>query len=300
MKKLVKLLTTDKQARLYLTDATEVLRQSGWEEIKTPDAQELYRTMFTICCLLRGLLTQEEQRISIHLRFRKKGHSLQCEVDGTGNIHCLFSASLKVFEGRITDLVGEGATLSLTRGSWKGGMFTGTVEAKAGTLEDCFADFYSQSEQTETIFLIGEDKETARGCMIQPLPFASHGRTAELVHQWTATKERCQAPWRNLAATVFPNTRLLEEYELETHCACSREMFFGLLLSLETEELQAALEAGKTEELECGICGKAYRFSPEELEMAVSVKERSQYDSIPEDRRGSPDDRANDPDPALL
>lgn len=49
------------------------------------------------------------------------------------------------------ELVGKGATLSITRGEWMTGMFTGTIEINTDSMELCLSDFYSKSEQIETI-----------------------------------------------------------------------------------------------------------------------------------------------------
>ncbi len=85
---LVKLLTNDKEVRFFIVDTTEALKQSHLKEMKTDFSKELYVKVFTSCSLLRGFLTSEDQRLSVNVRFKSKGYSINCEIDGCGNIHC--------------------------------------------------------------------------------------------------------------------------------------------------------------------------------------------------------------------
>src|SRR5690606_2036975 len=146
-KNLLKLLTVDREIRLFVVDVTKVLRFSALRAMRAEPARQLYVKIFANCALLRGLLTPE-QRATVAVRFKPEGYSAHCEIDGRGAVHCLFSPKLCSFDGDVADLVGEGATLSITRGSWTGGMFTGTVELTQHAVDDFFSYFYSKSEQT--------------------------------------------------------------------------------------------------------------------------------------------------------
>lgn len=272
---LIKLLTLDKEIRLYITDTTDILINSNLKDMKTDVSKQLYKQIFTGCSLLYGFLTEKDQRLNISIRFKPEGYSAQCDIDGSGNIHCIFSSKLKVFDGELADLVGEGASLSITRGSWMGGMFTGTIELKSDSVESWLTDFYSKSEQIETIFRTWTSNGIVRGCMIQPLPFYCNDNLNNVIESvdnneiylWTGK-------WSSLHGKVFPYASIIEEYRLQTECNCSKEMFFGLLMSVDADELKVSIQRNKSEELECGICGKKYVFNRSELEAIVEIKER--------------------------
>lgn len=274
---LVKLLTSDKEIRLYIVDTTDILVQSKLKDIKTDFAKELYKKIFTSCSLLRGFLTEKDQRLNVSIRFKPEGCSVHCDIDGSGNIHCSFSSNLKVFNGEFMDLTGEGASLSITRGSWMGGMFTGTVELKSDSVEHCFSDFYSKSEQIETIFRTWTSNGIVRGCMIQPLPFYRNDNLNKLIKSVDTNKRYLSADeWSKLQSKVFPYANVIEEYTLQTECSCSKEMFFGLLMSVDTDDLKVSIQMNKDEELECGTCGKKYVFGRSDLETIVEIKVREQ------------------------
>ena len=207
-KNLLKLLTVDREIRLFVVDVTKVLRFSALRAMRAEPARQLYVKIFANCALLRGLLTPE-QRATVAVRFKPEGYSAHCEIDGHGAVHCLFSPKLCSFDGDVADLVGEGATLSMTRGSWTGGMFTGTVELTQHAVDDFFSYFYSKSEQTETVFMTWTDAAPFRGCMVQPSRWLTGSR-------WTRYSAACAgmgrgcARWRGSgSATCFrPGQRL--------------------------------------------------------------------------------------------
>ncbi|WP_026478696.1 Hsp33 family molecular chaperone HslO [Alkaliphilus transvaalensis] len=271
---LIKLLTNDKEVRFFIVDTTEALKQSNLKEMKTDFSKELYAKVFTSCSLLRGFLTSEDQRLSVNVRFNLKGYSINCEIDGCGNIHCIFSARLMAYEGEFLDLISDGATLSVTRGSWMGGMFTGTVELNSESIESCLADFYSKSEQLDTIFRTWVCNGKVRGCMVQALPFANINNLINVIDNINKNEKFIsKVEWARLTNEIFSYATVIEEYSIQTECNCSKEMFFGMLMSIDTVELKQSILMNKGEELECGICGKKYLFNTNDLKSIVKIKE---------------------------
>lgn len=276
-KNLVKLLTKDKEIRLFIVDATSILEHSNLKNMKTDFARQLYTNIFIDCCLLRGFLTEVDQRINVSIRFKPTGHTVHCDVDGSGNVNCIFSSQLAAFNGDFADLVGDGASLSISRASWMAGAFTGTVELKSASINSCFSYFYSKSEQTKTIFRTWIENGIARGCLIQPLPFYNIDHLQFVTDSIdSAEKYIVTDKWGKLLVKVFPYATIIDEYVVQSECNCSKEMFFGILMSVETDELKYSIGVGKTEELECGICGKRYIFNTDDLETIVKMRESEQ------------------------
>lgn len=272
---LLKLLTLEKDARLFVVDVTEPLRERRSPEVtaETETAQSLYKKVFTNCALMRGMLA-DEQRLSVNLRFRGEGYSVHGEVDGRGHVHCVLSAKMRAFDGDLADLVGEGATLSITRGSWTGGMFTGTIELSTPDVDRFFSQFYCQSEQLETVFVSWTDEEPARGCMIQPLPCASGGRFQELVTQVRDLAPRLwAAKWNEIASLLAPLARVVERFPVRSQCQCSKEALWGMLMALEREELERLVAQDKELEIECGVCGRKYVYGAGDLERVLRLKQ---------------------------
>lgn len=284
----LKFLTVDGEIRLIVADTTAALRHSNVGDVPSPRARRLYEEIFTICCLLRGLLT-EEQRLTVNIRFAVPDHFVRCEADGTGNVHCSFSAPMRDFAGEPAELVGEGATLSITRGSWLGGMFTGTVDIVDPTPSRFFARFYTKSDQTETVFVTGtgqgpergsghasshEAVSPVRGFMVQSLPFADPVNVKQLVALLQARANELHAvPWTQLPSLLAPYATLVESCSVHSECYCSKEMFLGMFMAVDPQELTRSIEQSKVEAAQCGVCGAEYAFRPEEL-LAIVGRQR--------------------------
>lgn len=272
---LLKLLTNDKEIRLYIVDATDMMNRNILQSIKTDTVKQLHKQLVTNCSLMRGLLTEVDQRLSISIRFRPEGCSAHCFIDGNGNINCILSSLLCNYTGEITGLVGKGATLSITRGGWTSGMFTGTVEINNPSVDHFFSYYFSKSDQIETIFKTWTDYECLRGCMIQPLPFADDASTNNVMTSINIY-DRClsSGDWNKIPNIVFPYADVIEEYTIQLECDCSRDMFYGMLMSIDINELKHSIVENRSEELECGICGKRYLFDRDALESIVQEKEK--------------------------
>ena len=277
----IKLLTKDKAVRIFLVDVSRILERSHLEEMKTDFAKHLYTNLFINCCLLLGFLTEDDQRINVNIRFRPEECTAFCDLNGRGHINCTFSSSLAAFDGDFKDLVGEGASLSISRGSWMGGMFTGTVELKSASIDSAFSYFYSKSEQTETIFQTWIHPGIARGCLVQPLPFCHNDRLKDVMNQINhVEQEMISTKWSEVPQQLFPFATVVEKDWVLSECDCFKEMFMGILMSIETEELKKSIEMGKHEELECGVCGRKYIFGTSDLEMIVRMKQSGQGGSV--------------------
>ncbi|OJU09949.1 MAG: hypothetical protein BGN88_15455 [Clostridiales bacterium 43-6] len=264
--RLLKLMTKNQDIRFYYADVTDISKESCFPEMKTDAAKELYQKIFTICCLMRGFLEQEDQRIKIFVQYERKECYVNCNIDGEGRVHCLFSEELASFDGDISSLTGTGAYLSLTKISRMEGKVTGTIALSSHSFEQCLSDYYRQSEQTETIFIVYVNSGRVQGCMIQPLPFA--------LREAVKAVENSVAFYREtIGEALLSFCDVVEEYTLSTDCKCRKEMFAGALLSLETEELRKSAE-NSGEELVCGICGKKYLFTAKEIETIIKVKEQ--------------------------
>ncbi|SEN51992.1 molecular chaperone Hsp33 [Amphibacillus marinus] len=270
MKNLVRFLTRDKEFRIFIVDVRSILECSYFKNMKTDFARQLYTNIFINCCLLRGFITEMDQRISVSVRFKLAGHTAHCEIDGSGKISCVFSSSLTNFNGVFEDLIGQGATLSMSRGSWTGGMFTGTVELTATSVDSWFSYFYEKSEQTKTIFQTWNANGIVRGCMVQPLPLYSRSNLKN-IKEYICNLDMISIKWANIPYEISLFATKVDEYDLLSACNCSKDFFSKILMSIETNELIESIKAEKKEEMECGICGEKYLFNTDDLKNIVKI-----------------------------
>ena len=264
---LKKLITKDREIRLFLIDTTHILSENKLSEMKTEFANNLYTRLFTCCSLLRGLLATEDQRLSMKIQLEPRGYYANAEVDGYGHVNCTLSPELKSYDGSYSDLVGESSIISITRGSWLGGMFTGTVELTSDSIESALSYFYSQSEQLETTFVTWGGPWVTGGLMIQPLPFADMTKLRDRVDVLRSVSKQ------EVVERIYSQAIVIEEYHIKPNCNCSKDAFFGILMGIDVAALRESIKKNRSEELECGICGTKYSFDKNDLMEIVKMKE---------------------------
>ena len=214
-------------------------------------------------------------RLSVQLRGTGALKTLfaECTAEGTLRGIAHFSEPLPV--PLTPRAFGEGSIMAITienlpPGSVEMMRYQGLVSLDADHLAEAFEDYFAQSEQLPTRVLLAANGSRAAALMIQQLP-TGHGDA----DGWT----RCSALFDTLAGPELlevngetllfrlfheENVGLIGTRALSFACSCSRERVEDTLRSLGQEETLAAARDGVTE-IHCDFCGKAYRFSDEQV-----------------------------------
>ncbi|MFD0713398.1 Hsp33 family molecular chaperone HslO [Paenibacillus sp. GCM10027626] len=258
--KLMKLLTKDRQARIFVLDNTRLIHEMLREQQLDPVSKEALSTAFTLSSLMVGLL-KDDQRLSVRINMSERSQYIHCDVDFTGNVRGYASDALLAYTdqvGGLAELIGPKGFIKITKDIGMGAMFTGFVDMPYQNIVHDFSHYFLQSEQLETAFRYyygdGPDTCYSRGILVQPLPFAEAG----LLGRWTDWFDRKGHSFRT--EDLYPTADLVEEKAIHLYCGCSKAMFFGLLLSLGQEELERIIEQQQAVEVGCSVCGKKYRY----------------------------------------
>jgi molecular chaperone Hsp33 len=73
------------------------------------------------------------------------------------------------------------------------------------------------------------------------------------------------ANFKEIPYLLFRDIEIVEQYQVQFFCGCSKEAFYPMLYSLTEEELADAYKSEKSMEIVCNVCGKKYSFSPQEI-----------------------------------
>ena len=256
-----------------------------------PKALELLLgEMLVAASLLIGTL-KISGRLSIQLQSTNESSLLRfamAECDHTGAVRALASfnaqddAQRQYWQSISSSdeafaLLGNGVLFISVHPEF-GESYQGIVERVSDNLGECLAYYQKQSAQIPTLIKLASDDMAAGGILVQLLP------------QSQTDKEDDPDLWNRL--TVLTNT--LKEQELTTlaadeilyrlyheeqvilpqatplhfACTCSEQKSQGAIIQLGQEEaLNVVAAHGGILTLDCGFCGKAYRFD----EQAVSV-----------------------------
>ena len=222
-------------------------------------------------------------RLSVQLRGQGLLRTLFAECTAAGTLRGIAQLDDMALEAGLQppsrDLrtLGRDALLAITienpaLGTHEPMRYQGLVEINAESLDQAFEGYFRQSEQLPTRLLLACDGQRAAGFMLQTLP----GDTGDQ-DGWT----RANALFDTLDAAELLALKpaevvrrlfheeapeLLGEQPLRFACSCSRERVGAMLVSLGTDEAEAAVTAGGGQaQVRCEFCGENYRFDRGQL-----------------------------------
>lgn len=156
--------------------------------------------------------------------------------------------------------------------------YIGQVPIVSGEIAEDVTSYYATSEQTPTAcglgVLVNPDLtvRAAGGYLIQLLPFADEAcieileRNLQKAQPVSAMIDEGMTPeeiCRTMLAGLEPE--ILDSFDAEYFCDCSKDRVQRALISLGSDELAAMAEENRTIEVNCQFCDKHYQFAPHEL-----------------------------------
>ena len=217
-------------------------------------------------------------RLSVQLRGTGAVRTLFAECTAAGTLRGIAQlADDAPPPSRDLRTLGTGSVLAITiENPALGGRdpirYQGLVELDADNLGDAFEGYFRQSEQLPTRLLLACDGDRAAGLMLQKLPGDAGDEDgwhrAGALFDTLGSEELLALPPAEVVHRLFheESPELLGERPLRFACSCSRERVAAMLVSLGSDEAEAAVEAGGGEaRVHCEFCGQAYCFSGEAI-----------------------------------
>lgn len=171
---------------------------------------------------------------------------------------------------RPLDLIQQGQ-LALTIEREGGQRYQGIVALDGDSLASALNEYFLQSEQLHTEFVLSADGQQAAGMMLQQLPAQVVQSAADRADQWQTARILAETLETDELLTLAPGAilhRLYHEQDLQVfpgetitfRCRCTRQRSLDALSLLPPEELEAALEETGEINMTCEMCGVVYSF----------------------------------------
>ncbi|WP_161493883.1 Hsp33 family molecular chaperone HslO [Virgibacillus necropolis] len=278
---IIKTLVYDKQVRLFLLDNTAMMNEiihlnQGNHRVLNVALGKLISGVSLLTATIKG-----EQRISVTVSMSNPAYKIFADIDAHGNVRGYANESLMhgidEKSASVQDLIGKNASIRMIKGS-NMNQFTGITDMPYQTIDDDLSHYFKQSEQVETFIetnLALNNENTVLGSYAmyaQLLP----GAPVHLLHdireildtnssffqkQTNMDIQETQNELRN----YFSDIEIIGQSQVQFSCGCSKEMFYGLLLSLDREDLMEAVDDDRSMDTCCHICGRTYLFQPDEI-----------------------------------
>ncbi|MBB6670464.1 Hsp33 family molecular chaperone HslO [Cohnella nanjingensis] len=259
---LVKALAYHSQARILFVENTELVRAACHQRPMLPMLRIALGRTVSAASLLTGIL-KDNQRISLKIKAGRRDYKVFADADARGHVRGYISDELlnappeDLRHISLEQLIGARGCMQMTKDIGLHGTFTGITDMPYGNIVDDLSYYFQQSEQTPTSFSLtieldeSGDIVRSRGVMAQLLP----GAPNELI-------ERIK---NDLLLSNFEGMQVVGKALVRWFCGCSKDMLIPMLRALDKEELTDACAAGRSIEVVCHVCGKAYLFQPDEI-----------------------------------
>ncbi|MDO4897036.1 MAG: Hsp33 family molecular chaperone HslO [Moraxella sp.] len=173
-------------------------------------------------------------------------------------------------------LLGKGV-LFISIHPQQGESYQGIVEKVSDDLGECLAHYQKQSVQIPTIIKIATDESGVGGLLIQLLPQSDDDKENDpdlwdrmsVLANTIKADELTTLPADEILYRLYheENVVLPEKTALHFACTCSLQKSEGAIVQLGLDEALQVVDAhGGTLTLDCGFCGKEYRFDKDSIE----------------------------------
>ncbi len=277
--RIIKTLIFNKQIRLYLINNTELIDEiMQINECSNKVAKTALANSITIASLLSATL-KGNQRLSANLIMSNPKSKIHTDADAHGNIRGYVNNYLLSQDQyrTVKQLIGLKGSIRMIKGVDMN-QFTGITDMPYQNLDKDFSHYFKQSDQTDTLFktdIEWEEDNTIKysyGLYAQLLPNSSknlldivEGKFDMLLPILRNLHYCTEKEIKNLLTQYFASVEIIGYSSAQFFCGCSKEMFYGLLHSIDKSELKEYVQSGTPIKSTCNICGRNYHFNTDEI-----------------------------------
>lgn len=284
MAKVVRTISKDASVTATAIDALDIV--SRIEQIHQPSAVVTAALgRLSIAASLMGIgLKGENDSLTLRINGNGPAGVLIAVADSFGNVKSYVANPVVEIplnaKGKldVAGAVGTDGTLSVVKDMGLREPYSGQVPLVSGEIAEDIASYFAVSEQVPTVcglgVLVNPDLtvKAAGGYLIQLLPFADESvidiiekNISEIpsVTQMLTSGMTAEDIAMRVLEGLEPN--VLDEFDAQYRCDCSRERVERALISMGRRELEEMAEEQEISEVCCHFCDKKYNFTRDEI-----------------------------------
>ena len=284
MAKVVRTISKDASVTATAIDALDIV--SRIEQIHQPSAVVTAALgRLSIAASLMGIgLKGEKDTLTLRMNGNGPTGALIAVADSRGNVKSYVCNPVveiplnKYGKLDVAGAVGKEGTLSVVKDLGLKEPYCGQIPIASGEIAEDIASYFATSEQIPTVcglgVLVNPDLtvKAAGGYLIQLLPFADESvidiiekNISEIpsVTQMLTSGMTAEDIAMRVLEGLEPN--VLDEFDAQYRCDCSRERVERALISMGRRELEEMAEEQEISEVCCHFCDKKYNFTRDEI-----------------------------------
>ena len=299
MGKIVRAISEDGSILSCAIDTTDIVSKAEqYHETSAVTTAALGR-LLTGASMMGAMLKNEGDTLSLRIDGNGPAGTVYAESDYRGNVRGYVENPVVEGLPKRTDghlnvggAVGSDGTLTVVRDLGLKEPYVGQIPLVSGEIAEDITSYYAVSEQIPTVcslgVLVNPDLTVAKagGFMIQLLPFAPDS-AVDIIEENLKKLEAVTKMLTNgmtaeeiaLKAIEGTNANILDEWEVDYVCDCSREYCESVIRSMNSDELLEIAKEDGGVRVECHYCDGKYEFNLEEIEKIIEDKKKSSKNS---------------------
>ena len=277
MGKIVRALSADGGVLCSAVDSTDMVREMARLHDSSQAVTAALGRVVTAAAIMGAMLKYEGDRLTLRINGGGPCGTLTAVADYRGNVKCC-AGNPKADAASVEELVGREGSITVIKDMGLKEPYCGQTPLVSGNIAQDITAYYSDSEQLPTVCNMGTlfdehgEIKAAVGYMVQVVPPVSEKSLQVLEDNLTKMEnishmleQRFEPEHIALAALAGLGGEVLDSWEAQYFCDCSRERTEGVMMSLGREELKKLAEEQEITEVCCHFCSKRYKFTAEEL-----------------------------------
>lgn len=235
-------------------------------------------------------LKDKDDSVTVRINGGGPVGTLTAVSDSMGNVKCCCDNNIVEIplksNGKLDvgGAVGTNGTITVVKDLGLKEPYVGQTELVSGEIAEDITNYFAVSEQTPTVcalgVLVNPDLTVRRagGFIIQLLPFASDAcidviekNIAKMSSVTNLLELGYTAESIAMLALEGLEPNVLDNFEVNYKCGCSRERTERILYSLNKKDI-AELSQDEVTEVKCHFCKKSYKFTRDEILELLSRK----------------------------
>ncbi len=291
MGKAIRCLTTDATVMAIAMDATDIVARAEQIHKSSAVVTAALGRLLTAGSLMGIMLKNTEDSVTLKVNGGGPAGQLLVVSDGRGNVrgyaqNPVVEIPLKP-NGKldVSGAVGTDGLLYVLRDTGAPEPYVGCTPLVSGELAEDITSYFAGSEQIPTVCALGVlvnpdlTVKAAGGLIVQLLPFCPDSVIDKLeqavaaLPPMTAMLSEGMTPQDILTKALDGfEFDILDTYEPEYRCTCSREKVIGALAAMKDDELRTLPDENGKVETTCSFCDSIYTFTTADLERIIEER----------------------------
>lgn len=284
MGKLIRCITKDGSIVASAIDSTDIVAKAERIHVTSAVVTAALGRMLSAASLMGAMLKGDKDTITLRISGGGPIGAVIAVGDSKGNVKGYVVnpvVELPLNEHGKLDVggaVGKDGMLTVIRDFGFGEPYTGQIPIVSGEIAEDITNYYAISEQVPTVCALGVlvnpdlTVKAAGGLLIQLLPYADDKSIdilekniqnlpsiTNMITSGLTPLQICEKALEGFEVEV------LDSFEAEYKCDCSRDRVENALATLSSPELLSLADENGQAEVCCHFCNKKYHFSKEDL-----------------------------------